>query len=277
MVLELRRLRMGRSAPTSTAKANVAGDRHRGHRQPKLARVFPLAASMGMILSLMALGCGAGDRHTPAEPTPTPLAVREALRGAVTELLQLESAAFTLEHLKGTTVLIAGLLEMRKASGVVVVPDKFRLTVEGETTFPRSFVEIGVVTIGDTAYMTDIITGRWLEVPLESLPLNPVNLGWTLAGIIEAVESPVVVGTARLNGIDTRLVRGRIQSEDLAGLVPGAGEGFSVELDLWLEKSRHLLIQVLISGMVVSTDQPDTVRRLILDDINIPVDISPPE
>ena len=65
--------------------------------------------------------------------------VRSALRDAVTEVLRLESAAFTLEHLKGTTALIPGFLEMRRVSGEVDIPNRFRLKVEAETVLPRSF------------------------------------------------------------------------------------------------------------------------------------------
>jgi hypothetical protein len=59
--------------------------------------------------------------------------------------------------------------------------------------------------------------------------------------------------------------------------VPGAGEGFDVKLDLWLEHPGGLLLQVLISGKVIPTDEADTLRRLTLDDINAPVVITPPE
>ena len=209
--------------------------------------------------------------------TQEPLDAKEALRGAVNEMLELETASFVLEHLKGATVLIPGFLEMRKASGVVDIPDRFLVKVEAETVRPRSFVEINVVTILDQAYITDLISGEWREVDPDSLPFTLTNLGKTLADIIEAVDAPAFIASERLRGYDTYRIQGRIQSQDLLSLVPGAGEGFDVQLDLWLEQSGSLLLQVLITGKVVSTDQADTVRRLTLDDINVPVDITPPK
>ena len=203
--------------------------------------------------------------------------VRSALRDAVTEVLRLESAAFTLEHLKGTTALIPGFLEMRRVSGEVDIPNRFRLKVEAETVLPRSFVEIGVITIGDKAYMTDFLTNKWRQVEPSALPFTLSDISRTLADIIEAVDEPTLVGEERLGDRDTYHIQGSILSQDLAGLVPGAGEGFDVRLGLWLANPGNLLLQVLISGMVVPTDEPDTVRRLTLDDINVPVDISPPE
>ena len=58
--------------------------------------------------------------------------------------------------------------------------------------------------------------------------------------------------------------------------MPGSGEGFPVQLDLWLDRSQGLLQQVHIIGRVVPTDAPNTVRQLTLEDINQPVNIEPP-
>ena len=58
--------------------------------------------------------------------------------------------------------------------------------------------------------------------------------------------------------------------------MPGAGEGFPVDLELWLDRDQGLLQQVLIVGRVVPTDDTDTVRELTLEDINQPVEIEAP-
>ena len=241
-----------------------------------MSLVYAIMAA-GVLLLALAAGCGGGATPPPTGDTGQDIDPRAALRRAVTAVLELESAGFTLEHLKGSTALIPGFLEMQKISGVVDLPDKFRLRVEAETVFPRAFIEIRIVLIEDQAFMTDPGTGRWNEVAPESLPFTLSNLGQTLADIIEKVEGPDYVGAVRLNDFDTHHISGRVRSQDLAALVPGAGEGFDVELDLWLEQAKSLLVRVLITGKVVPTDLPDTVRRLTLDDINVPVDISPPE
>lgn len=193
---------------------------------------------------------------------------------AVDQLLALESASFNLEHLEGATELFPGVL-MTRAFGEVLVPDRFRVTVEAESQFPKSYIEISIITIDDTSYMTGIFSGRWSEVSTESLPFNLSGLGQTLAEIVAAVQDPRALRAERLNGVDTLHIKGMIASEDLSGLVPGAGEGFSVGLDLWLERDG-LLRQVHIVGRVIPTDDLNTVRRLTLDDINQPVTINPP-
>ena len=96
------------------------------------------------------------------------------MRQAVGQLLALESAAFSLDHLEGSTVLVPGVL-MTKVSGEVSIPDRFRVTVEAESEFPKSYIEISIITIDDTAYMTDIFSGRWNQISVGSLPFNPVS------------------------------------------------------------------------------------------------------
>lgn len=243
-------------------------------RKPINVRIWQSTLVVVLIfVAAMAIGCGS----EPTRELAPSFDAKGALRDAVTELMALESAAFTLEHISGSTALVPGFLEMFKVSGVVDIPDRFELTVEAETIQPRSFVEVSVVTINDEAYMTDVISGKWLQVEPEVLPFTFANFAQTLADIIKAVDAPTVVGTERLGESETNRIQGRIHSQDLGGLVPRAAEGLEVTLDLWLEQSTNLLRQVLITGGVLATDEPGTVRRLILDDINLPVQISAPE
>jgi hypothetical protein len=197
-----------------------------------------------------------------------------AMPQAVDQLLALKSAGFILEHLEGSTVLVPGVL-MTKVSGEVSIPDRFRVTVEAESEFPKSYLEISIITIDDAAYMTDIFTGRWNQISAETLPFNLSGLGQTLAGIIESVQQPRAVRAERVNGVDTVLIKGQIISENLSELVPGSADGFPVELEFWLDR-EGLLQQVLIIGRVVATDIPETVRKLTLENINQPVVIEPP-
>ena len=201
-----------------------------------------------------------------------PLAV---LRRSVSRTLALESATFTLEHQKGATILFPGVA-MRKVSGVVDIPDKFRLTVEADLTSFSSFLEINIAVVGDLAYMTDFITEEWRQASPEFLPFSFANLGQTLADIIEAVEAPALVGTERLRGYTAHRIKGRIYSDDLSALVPGSSQGLDVGLELWLDQSEGLLFQALITGTVMSTDATDPVRLLTLDNIDVPVNITLP-
>lgn len=229
---------------------------------------------VGALLVIQALACTAAGLPTPT--TGQPPDPREILQQGVSRLLALESVAFDLKQEKGTTTLFPGL-EMSKASGLVDIPDRFSIIVEAELAFPRSFVEIKIVTIGNQAYITDFLSGEWREVSPGSLPVNFGSIGQTLADIIEAVNNLVLAGTERVGGRETHHIKGTIRSEDLTGLVPGAGKGFTVDLEMWLDQSENMLVQALIVGRVAPTDIPDARRLLTLNDFDVPVDITPPE
>ena len=230
-----------------------------------------------LLAGLLAVGLMPACNSDKATEPPSEVAgidAQWAMEQAVDQLLALESATFNLEHLEGATELFPGVL-MSKAYGEVLIPDRFKVTVEAESQVPKSYIEISIITIEDTSYMTGIFSGHWNEVATDSLPFNLSGLGQTLADIVAAVQQPRAIRAERLNGQDTVHIKGDIASEDLSGLVPGAGDGFSVGLDLWLEQNG-LLKQVHIVGRVVPTDDANTVRQLTLDDINLPVAINPP-
>ena len=228
----------------------------------------------GALLLVQTMACSARQLPTPASGPPPD--VGEILRQSVSRLLALDSLAFTLEQQEGTTTLIGGV-EMRKAYGVVDIPDKFNLTVEAELASPRIFLKIGVVVIGDQAYMTNLLSGEWGQVSMASVPVNFRNLGQTLADITKAIKAPVLVGSERLGDRETHHIKGTIQSEELSGLVPGASQEFTVNLDIWLDQADKLLVQAVILGKVLPTDIPNSRRLLILDDFDVPVDITAPE
>lgn len=233
------------------------------------------ASALGLALwlfMLVLLSCTSAPTPT-ARPTTDAQAL---LRQAASRMLALESLAFVLQHQAGSTELFPGV-EMTRAAGVVDIPDAFSLTVEAQTAQPRAYLEFSAVSIGGRAYMTDVFTGRWRQVNVESLPVDLSRLGETLAEIVAAVESPQAVGAETMAGHKTVVIKGQIQSQQLSGLVPGAAQGYSVGLDLWVEESQGLVVQVLITGPVMSTDVPETARLLTLDAFDAPVDIAPPE
>ncbi|MFQ6030008.1 MAG: LppX_LprAFG lipoprotein, partial [Dehalococcoidia bacterium] len=234
-----------------------------------LSGIRPRPRQLLPLLTLaLAVGCSA------ATPTPEPVDPQAVLRQSVDRVMSLESGAFTLEHRKGTTVLLPGL-EMNRVYGVADIPDKFRFTVEAESN--GLYIETEMVVIQDKAYMTNFLTGEWESVPMQVIPFRFADLGQTLADIIESVQNPTLVGTEKLKDYDAHRIKGQVRSDDLVNLVPGAGSGFDVTLELWVDRSESLLLQVLITGQVVPTDLPDAVRALTLDDIDVPVDINRPE
>ncbi len=240
-----------------------------------------------LIAAALAAGCATiAPTATPVTPTPTgtpvpPLDAETVLERAVIRMMNLRTATFALDHRKGSTTLFPGV-EMTRASGAVDIPDKYRLVVEAESTIPQAYIEVTVVSVGGEVQMTDFFTGQWRVISQSVLPVDFSQLGVTLAEIIQAVISHELVGlelvgTETVAGVETHRVNGSLNSQELAGLVPGAGDGFDVSVDLWVEMPEGLVHQVLITGQVLSTDVFDAERLLTLGDFDLPVTIDLPE
>ena len=117
-----------------------------------------LLAVLVFAVCLSAASCS-GAQATPTA-TPMPVDPGEALQRTVERLVDLQSVSFDLQHEVGSTILLPGVL-MTRAYGRALVPGMFDITVEGELLFPRSYLEIGMISIDDDAYMTNLINGQW--------------------------------------------------------------------------------------------------------------------
>ena len=119
-----------------------------------------------LMVPLWALGCGAAT-STPEPETPSPSQIIEE---SGTKMAALQSASFTLESEGETSARFFGV-ELNLMEGQVDMPDKFKVRVEATTTFPRTFIELNVVGVGDSIVISDIIKkDTWISVPLESHP-----------------------------------------------------------------------------------------------------------
>ena len=248
--------------------------RHPGQSSSRRERVGARAPLAVLALLFLAALAACGSPPTPT-PTPEPPDPRKELQRTVQTLLELQSGSFDLEHITGSTNLLPGVL-MHRAYGKAIVPDKFDVTVEAELLFPRSYLEIGMISIDGTAYMTNVLNGEWGEVAPDTLPINLTNFGEILARIVEQVQTPELLGQETLDGADVYRISGGILSEDLKELVPTAATGYAVSLEVTTDRATGALRQALITGQVVATDLPESQRRLTLSDLNQPVTIEPP-
>ena len=231
-----------------------------------------MRASLVLLLAAVLVSCSQQPTAAPM-PSPTPVDPKTELRRTVERLLALESVSFVLEQTVGATTLSPGI-EMNRAYGAVIVPGKFDVTVEAQ--FGNLYVELGMASIDGVSYMTNPLTGQWAVVPAESIPINLLTLGDTLAGIVEAVQEPELLAKTALDDVDVYHIRGNILSDDLSELVPNADAGHPVTLEIWVEQESATLSKATIAGQVTNDDVPDALRVLTLDNVNQPVTIEPP-
>ena len=236
-------------------------------------RAIVSVAVASLVLPFFMISCANLQTATPA---PEPIDPREALQRTVIRLTELRSVSFDLVHMKGSTNLLPGVI-MHRAFGKAVVPGRFDITVEGELLFPRSYLEIGMISIDGKAYMTNLLNGEWEEIAPSTLPIYLGDFGVTLADIVERVQSPELLGEQRDDDVNVIRIGGTIVSEDLKELVPTAGTGFPVALEMWIDRDTSMLREAFITGQVVVTDVEDAQRHLILEGPDEQVSIEPPD
>ena len=240
--------------------------------RPALARrlrVAALAACLALSLALPAAACS-------SEPTPTPeLSVDDVLSGAAAELAALETAKFWMaDEMESGAQFFQ--MTLKTVEGVVKTPDSFSMQVSVVNP-GLGFVKIGMLGVGDQAYMQFSEDAPWLPLPLEQVPFNFGGIGVTLSELLPVVRNTAITGRESAGGVQAVRVEGEIVSEELSSLITDADPGHPIALTLWFEEGSHTLRQLRIGGQLYDDDAPETTRLVKIDDINAPVDIRIPE
>ena len=101
----------------------------------------------------------------------------------------LDTLSFTLGHESGSILLMPGIIA-NELSGTVDIPDRYSMEIKGEATIFKAFLEITVISIGSSTYMTDPLTSKWREISPDVIPVK-LNGRWqTLSDIISAIKEP---------------------------------------------------------------------------------------
>lgn len=228
-----------------------------------------LGISAAFLLPLVLAACGTPSTPTP-EPPPDP---RILLDHAAERLVALRTVAFDLQHQEGSTQLFPGV-EMTRAFGETEIGKGFRFTVEAR--LGSSYFETHAVVLDGRTYMTNFLTGTWEEVAPGSLPFNFSDVGRSLADVLQDVRDPELVGEEPIDGRDAYRIQGRSWSQDLRVLVPNAGDGYDIVMELWVDRDSGALTYATLTGPLVDTDVPEVVRALSLTGLDQPVEIAIP-
>ena len=227
--------------------------------------------------ALALISCVAPTATSAPTFTPTPaLTPRQVLARSSEAMQGLQSLEFSMTHEKGNSPLFPGL-SATKIEGAVKLPDRVQMRVEAQVAILRAFVEIKIVVIGSQGFMTDPITGAWVEVSPETLPFNFVNAGATLADILESLEQPRFDGTESVGDVQSQRITGSLSSEALQTLVPTAEAGLRLDLTVWIDSDDYLLRKAQITGRITDMDPTEVVRVLSFRNFDSPIDIQPPQ
>lgn len=230
---------------------------------------------IGLLSAAIACGGESGSDAAPG-PTPTPeLSLDELLSKLGGNLASMETMRFDLvdEHESGAPFFG---MTLKSLEGEIKAPASFRMAVKVKTT-GVAFVEIGMLAVGDEAFMKFSEDAPWAPLPLDQVPFNFAGLGPTLSDLLPIINDTIIAGRELIEGDQTIRLDGNVQSEDLSDLITTVDAGHRVDLTLWIDEDELNLRRLRISGQIYDDDGPETSRLLNITGIGIQVDIELPD
>ncbi|MCH7744444.1 MAG: LppX_LprAFG lipoprotein [Chloroflexi bacterium] len=213
----------------------------------------------------------AATQTLPSTPTPSPTPVNPQvlLEQSGQAMESLDSFHFLLEHPSGGTPLLPGLL-ITSAEGDVVKPDKISVDFGG--AFGIVYVESSVVTLGDSSYMTNPLTGKWENVPTEVSPLGFFDPQRGVSAMMFQVTQASLISSDE----GTYRLKGSLPAEALAAILGPTIKGVSISVELTIDADSLYLLEAVLDGRVTADEPDGTVRVITLSRFNEPVVIEPP-
>lgn len=241
-------------------------------------RRCPALLCLPALLVALALACSPAAAPTPIPtPTPTPVPLPDAqtlLDEAVQQLQTAQYVGFVFDHPVGNTPLAVGLALVR-AEGVVHLPDQFKVDVDMDSR--GTALSLGIVATDSGAFMTNPITGEYM--PAASREMVPFQFDY-ITGLVTAMLAEIgelePVTEGKLYGNPAYFTRGVTPTVGLGQVVPGAMPDGSLPVEVWVDPESGWLMRAQMTGPLVPGEAEDTVRRLTLELLPQPPDISAP-
>jgi len=200
--------------------------------------------SVLLAIVLVIAGCG-GDNDTGLDED---VSVDEILSNASSRLADTESVRFRMDIEGATYIDDSRTLRLLNARGTMARPDRvdveFQIEVAGA---PK--VSIRMITIGEDAWTTDIVTGRWVEAQ-EEFGYNPSVLYDNQDGlgpVMGKLSNPELVGVEDLDGVETYHIRGTATQEVIEPLTAGTMSGNEITVDVWIDGENWNLMRVTVA------------------------------
>ncbi|MDE2838916.1 MAG: LppX_LprAFG lipoprotein [Chloroflexota bacterium] len=237
-----------------------------------VSQIRATAVTLAVAAALLAVSCGSEPT-----PTPTPTITAEDVRDRAADALRdLSTVHFRVTHEEGGTD-IGFSSKLTEAEGDGLFPDKASLVAKATTAFfGDATVELDVVQYGETTYLRDRISMVWQDLPQGTLAINFVNINGSIADALASIGELGLADGGALQGAPVHKLTGTTPSTSMRGLVPGAPEGGTLHMEVWIGQEDNLVRKVRLTGPLVDADPPDITRVLELSRFDEPVSIEPP-
>lgn len=146
-----------------------------------------------------------------------------------------------------------------------------------DATFGGIPVSIGLVVIGDTYYIQDPLSKKWQTLAAADSPVGKLNLQAGTIQILERITDTSYEGTEGKGGTETYHISGKVAAEQVKAIAGLVDTTDSFPTDIWVGVEDYLVYEVDIAGAATPNEDPDIWRSIILSDLDVFVDIQPPQ
>jgi len=169
-----------------------------------------------------------------------------------------------------------GEIQIRSADGDVSMPDKVK--AQASVLLSGQVVTVNLVSIADTQYITDPITGQWRVV---TGVLNASSLTNPNTGIISLANKLTHLSTPTqdaVNGTPCWRINGLLDASTLAFLTGGGvPAGTMLQTSLCVGIADGLPYQLTVTGQAAKSDTAQTTRSFTISNYNESISISAPQ
>jgi hypothetical protein len=245
---------------------------------PSLRRVLVYTA-LFMACALLITSCKFPWQHSTTNAVASTLGAKptaQQLIAAAQKNFRTVTAFHVSMKVENLGTAASGDIQIRSADGDVVMPDKVKASAD--VLFSGQVVGVELVSIGDTQYITDPITGQWRVVKgvLDASTLtNPdtgiISLASKLTNLSQPVDDVV-------NGTPCWRFTGQLNAQVLAFLTGGGmPAGTMLSTSICVGKADALPYQLAVTGEAAQGDTAQTTRTFNISNYNENITITAPQ
>lgn len=168
--------------------------------------------------------------------------------------------------------------KLKSADGDLIRPNKVSLSAKASVGPVNA--QIKFIQIGDDAYLTNILSGKWEKAP-SGFAYDPrlvFDQDRGVSAILGKVTGWTLIGNEKVNGADTQHIRGPVPTATVNDLVSSSLRGDFVDVDLFVEGKNSDAVRLVLSEQPVAVVQgtPAAKWNLDLSKQNDTLKIDPP-
>jgi hypothetical protein len=231
-----------------------------------MRRITLISGLLFVIISLVLAGCSSS--YSPS------LSAKEVISKSYDGMQAVNSFHFALDQVGGGTPITMGI-EMTKASGDAVKPDKIQTTISA--TAMGTLIEVKMVTVGGTTMMTNPLSGKWEILSDQFKVLAVFDPGSGIAAITKGIANPIPLQDEKMGDTLCYHLEGSVLSETLGPITASTTKGAIINTEVWIGKEDFLVYQIKLTGKVTDTEKEGIIRTLTFSNFNQNINIALPQ